>query len=124
MHLQRNVTYVCWHVLHLHSACLFPRPSMHFKMPAQSICLCATAGPSLRMFDAAAGWVVKRIRARHMHAPSSPQQLAAVASVFAQLQHKSVVVPELLNALSSQVRATEQVAESKAAVGTCTRVTY
>lgn len=58
----------------------------------------------MRMFDAAAGWVVKRVRARHMQAPSSPPQLAAVGAVFAGLQHTSVVVPELLNALSSQVR--------------------
>lgn len=57
----------------------------------------------MRMFDAAAGWVVKRVRARHMHAPSSPPQLAAVADVFARLQHRTVVVPELLNALGSQV---------------------
>jgi len=47
---------------------------------------------------------VKRVRARHMQAPSSPQQLASVAGVFTGLQHHSVVVPELLNALSSQVR--------------------
>lgn len=39
-----------------------------------------------------------------MRAPSSPPQLAAVGGVFARLQHRSVVVPELLNALSTQVR--------------------
>lgn len=61
------------------------------------------------MFDAAAGWVVKRVRARHMQAPSSPQQLAAVAGVFARLQHRSVVVPELLNALGSQVGSAVEV---------------
>jgi hypothetical protein len=61
------------------------------------------AGPSLRMFDASAGWVVKRVRSRHMQAPSSPAQLAAVAGVFAALRHRSVVVPELLNALDAQV---------------------
>lgn len=38
-----------------------------------------------------------------MQAPSSPPQLAAVAHVFARLQHRTVVVPELLNALGSQV---------------------
>jgi hypothetical protein len=38
-----------------------------------------------------------------MQAPSSPTQLAAVADVFARLQHRRVVVPELLNALGSQV---------------------
>jgi hypothetical protein len=55
------------------------------------------------MFDAVAGWLVKRVRARHVQAPSSPQQLAAVAAVYARLQHRSVVVPELLNALDMQV---------------------
>jgi hypothetical protein len=55
------------------------------------------------MFDAVAGWLVKRIRARHVQAPASPQQLAAVADVYARLQHRSVVVPELLNALDQQV---------------------
>jgi hypothetical protein len=60
-------------------------------------------GPSLRMFDAVAGWLVKRVRSRHVQAPSSPQQLAAVAAVYARLQHRSVVVPELLNALDMQV---------------------
>jgi hypothetical protein len=38
-----------------------------------------------------------------MQAPSSPPQLGAVAGVFARLQHRTVVVPELLNALGSQV---------------------
>lgn len=60
-------------------------------------------GPSLRMFDAVAGWLVKRVRARHVQAPSSPQQLAAVAAAYARLQHRSVVVPELLTALDLQV---------------------
>lgn len=63
----------------------------------------APTGLSLRMFDAAAGWVVKRVRYRHMQAPASPSQLAAVAGVFAALRHRSVVVPELLNALDAQV---------------------
>jgi hypothetical protein len=67
------------------------------------VTLLLPAGPSLRMFDAAAGWVVKRVRSRHMQAPGSPPQLAAVAGVFAALRHRSVVVPELLNALDAQV---------------------
>jgi hypothetical protein len=90
-------------------SCFLPVPPLcitgaHRTAPTNSAALRAClAGPSLRMFDAAAGWVVKRVRSRHMQAPSSPTQLAAVADVFARLQHKSVVVPELLNALGSQV---------------------
>jgi hypothetical protein len=37
-----------------------------------------------------------------MQAPSSPEQLAALATAFAALEHRSVVVPELLHALDSQ----------------------
>eukprot|EP00879_Flechtneria_rotunda_P028676 GHRR01030884.1.p1 GENE.GHRR01030884.1~~GHRR01030884.1.p1 ORF type:complete len:371 (+),score=144.06 GHRR01030884.1:128-1114(+) len=60
-------------------------------------------GCAPRMFDAVAGWIVKRIRSRDPGAPHTPSHLAAVAAVFARLQHRSVVMPELLNALARQV---------------------
>jgi hypothetical protein len=80
---------------------------------------CFFAGPSLRMFDAVAGWLVKRVRARHVQAPSSPQQLAAVAAVYARLQHRSVVVPELLTALDMQVVCARVIGDCMACCMAC-----
>ncbi|KAF8066189.1 ACS8 [Scenedesmus sp. PABB004] len=77
-------------------------------------------GPAPRLFDAVAGWLAKRVRARHVQAPSSPAQLAAVAGAFAALprRHRSVAVPELLSALDLQAaRAAAAAVELRHAPG-------
>lgn len=60
-------------------------------------------GPTPRMLDAVAGYIVKRIRNKHMNAMAQPQHVLAVLRAYAELGHVSVVVPELIGALSLQV---------------------
>ncbi|GAB4820537.1 hypothetical protein N2152v2_007583 [Parachlorella kessleri] len=55
------------------------------------------------MLDAVAGFVVRRIKARHSSAIVRPEELAALLRAFAGLQHNSVSVPELLSAVGEQV---------------------
>ncbi len=57
------------------------------------------------MLDAVGGYIVKRIRAQHLNAVSRPDHMAQVLSAYAALEHRSVIVPEILGALSSQVRS-------------------
>lgn len=57
------------------------------------------------MFDAVAGHIVKRIRSRHVQSVTKPAQLAQLLSAYNRLRHSSVVVPELLAAASSQIKA-------------------
>jgi len=58
------------------------------------------------MLDAVSGYVAKRIRAKALNAVSWPAHAAAILSAYAQLGHTSVVVPELISALSLAVRCT------------------
>lgn len=55
------------------------------------------------MLDAVAGFVVRRVRARHLNAVSRPEDLAALLRAYAALSHNSVAVPELLTAVGEQV---------------------
>ena len=56
------------------------------------------------MFDVIAGFVVGRIRAKHLNAISRPDDIATVLEAYAQQQHRSVAVPELLTAAGEQLR--------------------
>jgi hypothetical protein len=55
------------------------------------------------MLDAVAGYVVRRIKARHTNAVTRPQDLAGLLQAFAALRHNSVAIPELLSAVGEQV---------------------
>lgn len=55
------------------------------------------------MLDAAAGFVVRRIRSRHLNAVSRAEDLASLLHAYAALGHNSVAVPELLAAVGEQV---------------------
>ena len=56
------------------------------------------------MLDVVASWVVQRIKARHMNCMSKGRHLAALLAAYADLDHASVTVPELLAATGEQVR--------------------
>jgi hypothetical protein len=56
------------------------------------------------LFDVISGFVVNRIRSKHLNAVTKPDDLAAVLAAYAQQGHKSVSVPELLTAVGEQLR--------------------
>lgn len=56
------------------------------------------------MFDVVAGFVVARIRSKHLNAVTRPEDIAAVLGAYAQQAHRSVSVPELLTAVGEQMR--------------------
>lgn len=58
---------------------------------------------SSAMLDAAAGFAVRRMRAGHLNAVTSPADLAQLLQAYAALGHTTVVLPELLTAASNQV---------------------
>lgn len=62
------------------------------------------------MLDALAGFVVKRIAARHLHAVARPRDILRLLRAYARLQHRSVAVPELVTALTGELK--RQVASS------------
>lgn len=62
------------------------------------------------MLDALAGFVVKRITARHLHAVARPRDILRMLRAYAKLQHRSVAVPELVAALTEELK--RQVAAS------------
>lgn len=55
------------------------------------------------MLDAVAGFVVRRSTAGHLNAVSKPEDVAQLLQAYAALGHNTVVMPELLNAVSNQV---------------------
>jgi hypothetical protein len=57
------------------------------------------------MLDAVAGYIVKRIRSKHLAAVSQPSHILSILQSYARLSHVSVVIPELIGALSEQVGA-------------------
>ncbi len=70
------------------SCCLRRHDACDVALPT---CVCALAASVSRLLDAAAGYVVKRIRQRHVVAVSQPADLARVLHVYADLGHVSVV---------------------------------
>lgn len=58
---------------------------------------------SSAMLDAVAGFVVRRSTAGHLNAVSKPEDVAQLLQAYAALGHSTVVMPELLNAVSNQV---------------------
>lgn len=57
------------------------------------------------MLDASAGSVVRRMTSGHLNAITKVSDLAQLLQAYASMGHKStVVMPELLNAASSQAR--------------------
>ena len=62
------------------------------------------------MLDALAGFVVKRIDARHLHAVARPCDILRLLRGYALLKHRSVAVPELVAALTGELK--RQVAAS------------
>ena len=60
---------------------------------------------SSSMLDAAAGSVVRRMTSGHLNAVTKVSDLSQLLQAYASMGHKStVVMPELLNAASNQVR--------------------
>ena len=57
------------------------------------------AGTISRALDGVAGHVTKAMRARHLQAVSRPADLAAILHAYADLDHATVVIPELLSAV-------------------------
>lgn len=62
------------------------------------------AGQAPRMFDAIAGTQVKRVKGQLMLVIHRPEDLVALLQAYCVLQHNSVVIPELLNSTTRQVR--------------------
>jgi hypothetical protein len=56
------------------------------------------------MFDAIAGTQVKRVKGQLMLVIHRPEDLVALLQAYCVLQHNSVVIPELLNSTTRQVR--------------------
>ncbi|KAL4534828.1 hypothetical protein Ndes2526A_g05699 [Nannochloris sp. 'desiccata'] len=56
------------------------------------------------LFDVISGFVVNRIRSKHLNAVTKPDDLAAVLAAYAKQQHRSVSVPELLTTIGAQLR--------------------
>jgi hypothetical protein len=56
------------------------------------------------LFDIISGFIVDRVRAKHLNAVSRPDDFALVLSAYAKQQHRSVSVPELLTAVGEQLR--------------------
>ena len=56
------------------------------------------------MLDQLGNYVVQRISSRHLNAVSKLGDLAALLAGYASLGHKTIIVPELLDAASEQVR--------------------
>ncbi|PRW33134.1 hypothetical protein C2E21_7942 [Chlorella sorokiniana] len=70
-----------------------------------------------QMLDSLSSFCVQRIRSRHLNCISRPADLTGLLEAYADLQHNSVVVPELLSAVDDQVRrgaAAEQEQEQQA----------
>jgi hypothetical protein len=62
------------------------------------------AGQAPRMFDAIAGTQVKRVKGQLMLVIHRPEDLVALLQAYVTLRHNSVVIPELLNSTTRQVR--------------------
>lgn len=56
------------------------------------------------MLDSMAGFVVQRINARHLHAVSRPRDIVRLLRAYAVLQHTSVAVSELTDALTEELK--------------------
>lgn len=59
---------------------------------------------SSSMLDAAAGFVVRRMNAGHLNSVTKLSDLSQLLQAYARLAHSTVVMPELLTAVSNQVR--------------------
>ena len=57
------------------------------------------------MLDAVAGFVIRRINAGHLNAVTKAADLAQLLQAYAALGHSTVVMPDLLTAVSNQVTA-------------------
>lgn len=55
------------------------------------------------MLDAVAGFVIRRMTAGHLNAVTKPADLAQLLQAYAVLEHSTVVMPDLLTAVSNQV---------------------
>lgn len=59
---------------------------------------------SSSMLDAAAGFVVRRMNAGHLNSVTKLSDLSQLLQAYARLAHSTVVMPELLTAVSNQLR--------------------
>ena len=80
-------------------------PSNLVKLLSGYACTQHISSASSSMLDAAAGSVVRRMTAGHLNAVTKVSDLSHLLQAYASMGHKStVVMPELLNAASNQVR--------------------
>ena len=61
------------------------------------------------MLDAVAGFVIRRMTAGHLNAVTKPADLAQLLQAYAVLGHSTVVMPDLLTAVSNQVGTSQHI---------------